>query len=237
MSLTSIERSTAEDGVIVAIDIANDGQQTLSYAFNPAQDVIVRDSIGGVWSMRWAEYNGNPSFPAGGSGQLIRALFAGNASNALAWPLTIDVHHVPGVSLAHWQVNQNDAMPQPAAQSAPSSPPSTADGAISLAVLNPVANSGGGGVQVDLEMNNGQASDMTFAFDPNVQVIAADSLGRPYDVKWAQYDGNVRIPAQSSGHLATVFLSGPINDGHPTWLRVEVRKVPGVGPISATVPL
>jgi hypothetical protein len=237
LSLTSAEQSTAEAGVIVAISLANNQQNALTFAFDPTHDVELHDARGVTWSERWAEYNGNSSFPGGATSQLVRALFTGDATNPTSWPLTIAVHHIPGVSTAEWQVTQSDSLPRAAIQNVPTQPVATADGPVNLTAVNAIPSSAQGGVQVDLELNNQLTTDLSFPFDPNTQIAATDSLGRPYQVRWAQYDGVIRVPTQSSVRLARVFLGGPVNDGHPTWLRVVVTRIPGSGPLSTALPL
>jgi hypothetical protein len=128
LSLTSVEPSTAEAGVIVAVSLANNQPSPLTFGFDPTHDVEIHDARGTSWSERWAEYNGNPSFSGGGSSQLVRALFAGDAANSASWPLTITINHVPGVRSASWKVTQNDALPLAATQDAPSQPPASGDG-------------------------------------------------------------------------------------------------------------
>jgi hypothetical protein len=237
LSLTSVDKSAAEAGVIVAVSLANNQQSVLTFAFDPTHDVEIHDARGTPWSERWAEYNGNPSLAGGESSKLVRALFAGDATNPASWPLTITVYHVPGAGTAEWQVTQNDALPRTASQNTPTQPAATATGPLSLTANNAISSSSEGGVQIDLELSNQLSTDLAFSFDPNTQVEATDSLGRPFQVRWAQYDGVIRVPSQQSVRLARVFLGGPVNDGHPTWIRVVVTQIPGSGPLSATLPL
>ncbi len=237
LSVTSIEPQTNGDGVIVTIDVANHLSRPLSFDFDPARDVEVHDSHGSSWGIRWAEYRGAPTFAVGETARLVRGLFVSGGSTAVAWPLTILVHHVPGAGGAQWSVSQNDRFPAVATQIPPRPPPTVAPGPVSVAAIDPLPSTELGGVQVDLDLHNQQASELLMRFDPNAQIAATDNLGRPYQVRWAQYGGIVRVPARGSSHLARIFLSGPIDTGHPSWVHVVVSQVPGGGSISTNVPV
>src|SRR5262249_30534045 len=137
LSLTSVETSVVDAGVVVAVNLANNQQSTVTFAFDPTRDVEVHDARGVQWSERWAEYDCNPTFPSGATSRLVRALFAGEAANAAFWPLTITVSHIPGVQSATWKVAKNDTLPLAATQDAPAPlPPAPDDGPLNLAAVN-----------------------------------------------------------------------------------------------------
>jgi hypothetical protein len=237
LALSSIEPQTDGSSVIVGIDVANHRASSLSFAFDPGDDVALRDAGGTSWSLRWAQYSGSPTVAANATSLLVRGLFVGPAARKIAWPLDVVVHHVPGAGTAEWHVNQSDTLPEAATQIAPPTPPSVPAGAISLVASNPIPSTELGGVQVDLAVSNQQPSELLLHFDPNVQVTAADNLGRLYQVRWAQYAGETHVPAHATVHLTRLFLSGPIATGDPAWLAVVVHQVPGGVPLKANVPM
>lgn len=232
LSLASVEQEPSQGGLIVTLDVANRTASALSFQLAPENDLQVTDAAGRDWPLRWASYNGALKVPAGQSAQLVRAFIAGDLSHA-RWPLTVTARHVPQVGEISWKIDQQ-GKPTLASASAPIVLPTLpAGGPVQLSLANVQPSSQLGGIQADLMLQNNQSSDLVFRFDPNDQVSARDSLGRPYSVRWAQYGGVVHVAPHQSVRLAQVFLAGPLDNGNPTWLQVSVKQVPGTKPLEA----
>lgn len=238
LSLDGIDQLSDQGGLAVTIGIANNRSAPLAFRFDPAYDVQVHDAHGKSLPLRWAEYHGVETVPALATAQLTHAFYAADVTNGAIWPLTVTVQRVPGAGQVVWRAPKTGA-PTVVTTTQPTPPPPPADstGPVTASVLNPLPSSELGGVQVDLQIQNTQATDLVFQFDPNNQLTAVDNLSHTYYVRWAQYDGTVRIPAHSSAQLARVFFGGPIDNGNPAWLKVTLRQVPGGQPITASTPL
>jgi len=232
LSLASVEQEPSQGGVIVTLDVANRTASALNFQLAPENDLQVTDAAGREWPLRWASYNGGLKVPAGQSTQLVRAFIAGDLTHA-RWPLTVTARHVPQVGEISWKVDQQ-GKPTLASVSAPVVLPTlAAGGPVQLSLANVQPSSQLGGIQADLMLQNNQSSDLVFRFDPNDQVSARDSLGRPYSVRWAAYGGVVHVAPHQSVRLAQVFLAGPLDNGNPTWLQVSVKQVPSTKPLEA----
>ncbi|HUX87166.1 MAG TPA: hypothetical protein VMW65_09205, partial [Chloroflexota bacterium] len=238
LSLVSVDRQPSQGGMSVTIDLSNHRSSALSFAFDPSYDVHVQDAGGNQWSLRWAEYKGTPNISAGGSEQLAHAFFAGPVDNQAVWPVTVTVERIPGLGKTSWRVPRSGQPPTLASVSQlPAVPTVTASGPIALSDTNPEVNSGLGGVQVDLMIENRQANDLVFNFDPNSQLTAQDNLGRPYHLGWAQYDGIIHLGPNGTVRLARAFFEGPVSDAKAGWLTIQVRQVPGATALKTNVPL
>jgi hypothetical protein len=238
VSLDGIDQLSSQGGLAVTIGIANNQNVPLVFRFDPAYDVQVHDAHGKSLPLRWADYQGVETIPALGTAQLTHAFFAADVTDAAIWPLTVAVQRVPGAGPAIWQVPKTGAPTiATTAQPTPPAPPEDSTGPVTASIVNPLPSSELGGVQVDLQIQNNQATDLVFQFDPNNQLSAVDNLSRPYDVRWAQYAGAVRVAAHSSAQLARVFFSGPIDNGNPTWLKITLRQIPGGQSVTVSTPL
>ena len=238
LSLVSVDRQPSQGGMTVTIDLSNHRSSALSFAFDPNYDVRVQDARGNAWSLRWAEYKGSPNVASGSTEQLARAFFAGPVDNQAVWPVAVSVERIPGVGKTIWRVPQSGPPPTLASVAKlPTVPTVTASGPITLSAANPEVDSGLGGVQVDLLIENRQANDVVFNFDPNSQITAQDNLGRPYHLGWAQYAGSVHIGPNGTNRLARAFFEGPIGDAKASWLTIQIRQVPGTSVLATNVPL
>jgi len=237
LALTSLDRQPSLGGVTATIVIANHRTSPLSFSFDPTYDLKVVDAHGKTWPLRWAEYDGAPNLADGATAQLARAFFAGPVSSAAAWPLTVTVERAPGVGTVAWRVPRRGAPTPTVDRSLLPLPVIAPTGPIRLTLANPQPNSGLGGVQVDLMIQNARATDLVFRFDPSAQLSAADNLNRPYHVGWAQYDGVVHVAPHATVRLARVFFEGPIGDARAQWLTVELQQVPGAQRLKNVVPL
>jgi len=238
LALTSFDRQPSLGGVTATITIENRRTAPLAFSFDPAYDLKLVDTRGNAWQLRWAEYDGSPTVAPGKTRQLARAFFAGPVASNAAWPLTLTVERVPVVGTEHWRVSQRGESTPSIERSAVQAIPTVAQsGPIALSLANSLPSSGLGGVQVDLIVENQRGTDLVFRFDPNAQIAAADNLGRAYRVRWAQYDGVVRVGPQQQTRLARVFLEGPMADARATWLTVTVTQVPGAPALRNVVPL
>lgn len=236
VTLTSADPQPKQGGMIVSIDLTNNRTENLQFRFDPTHDLQVHDARGQTWSLRWAEYQGQPTIRPGQTAHLVRAFITGDFSRT-TWPLTVIVDRVPNLGQAQWQVGQNgDQKPLPGPRRAPV-PTVLANGPVSLSLGNAMPDSELGGVQIDLNLQNTGANDLVFRFDPNDQITATDSLGRPYSVRWAQYGGIVHVGPHATIRLARVFLSGPLASGNPSWIKVTLDQVPGTKPLQAAVGL
>lgn len=237
VNLTSFDRQPTQGGITATITIENHRSEPLSFSFDPTFDLRAVDAHGHTWPLRWAEYDGAPKIAANSSARLVRGFFAGPVTSAASWPLTITVERAPGLGNVEWHVTEHGT-PTPAVESSvvriPTIVPS---GSISLQVANPQPSSGLGGTQVDLMIRNDRATELAFNFDPNQQITAEDNLHRPYQVRWAQYGGVVKVAPHSTARLARVFLAGPIADAQASWLTVSLHQVPGAQPLKTVVAL
>ncbi len=238
LALTSFDRQPSLGGVTATIIVKNDRTNPLSFSFDPTYDLSLVDARGNSWQLRWAEYEGSPNVASGTSRQLTRAFFAGPVASAAVWPMTLTVERVPGVGTERWRISQH-GQPTPSVDRASVQPvPTIAQpGPIAFTLDNPLPSSELGGIQVDLMVANQRPTDLVFRFDPNAQLAASDNLGRAYRVRWAQYDGIVRVGPHQTTRLARVFFEGPITDGRAAWLDVEVSQVPGAPRLRNVVPL
>lgn len=228
LALTSFDRQPSLGGVTATITIENHRAAPLAFSFDPTYDLRLVDTLGNAWQLRWAEYDGAPTVVPGQTRQLARAFFAGPVSSNAAWPLTLTVERVPVVGTEHWRVSRQGAPTPSIDRSTVQVIPTIAQsGPIALTLANSLPSSGLGGIQVDLMVVNERDTDLVFRFDPNAQITASDNLGRAYHVRWAQYDGVVRVGPQQESRLARVFLEGPVADARATWLSVTVTQVPG----------
>jgi|GEM_PF-5164530 len=232
LNLVSVEQQPSQGGMIVTIDIANHQASPLSFQFAPEYDLQVTDANGRTWPLRWASYAGAPTIASGKTTQLVRAFIAGDTTRA-KWPLTVIARHVPDLGQVTWHVDQKGTTTLASVDAPVAVPTIPATGPVSLSLTNVQPNSQLGGVQADLIVRNDQSKDLVFNFDPNSQVSARDSLGRPYNVRWAQYSGVIHVAPHQSVRLARVFLAGPLDNGDPTWVRVTVTQVPGTKPLEA----
>ncbi len=237
LSLVSVDRQPSQGGLTIVVGLTNHQATPLTLNFDPPHDLELRDARGMTWPLRWAEYHGSATIGPEVTAQLARAFFAGDVTNVAAWPLTVAVHRVPGARTSQWRLARTGPpTPQPSASVVPL-PPSDPPGPLALTLANVEPSSALGGIQVDLELHNGLASDLVFQFDPSSQLSAVDNLGRSYQVRWAQYDGTVRVAPGATARLTRAFLSGPIAEDQTAWLRVTLRQVPGARPLNATVSL
>jgi hypothetical protein len=237
LALTSLDRQPSLGGITATIIIENHRSSPLSFSFDPAYDVTAVDALGHTWPLRWAEYDGSPHIAAGSSARLVRAFFAGPVASATSWPLTITVARAPGIRKIDWHVPDNGTPTSTVDNQAAAIPTVAPSGPIALTLANPQPSSGLGGIQVDLMIQNDRSTNLVFRFDPNAQLSAEDNLNRPYRVRWAQYDGVVRVAPHTTTRLARVFFEGPVADARASWLTVVVRQVPGAFSLKNVVPL
>jgi hypothetical protein len=238
LSLDGVDQLSDQGGLAITVGIANNRSVPLVFRFDPAYDVQVHDARGKSLPLRWAEYHGVETVPALATTQLTHAFFAADVANAATWPLTVAVDRVPGAGQVVWRAPKTGTPTvDTTARPAPPPPPPDSTGPVTASVINPLPSSELGGVQVDVQIQNTQATDLVFQFDPNHQLSAVDNLSHTYYVRWAQYDGTVRVPAHSSAQLARVFFGGPIDNGNPAWLKITLRQVPGGKPVTASTPL
>lgn len=235
LSIGTVKAEKDQGGVAVTIDLANQRSTPLDFAFDPAFDVHVQDASGKTWPLRWAEYHGAEHVASQTSLELTHAFFSGSVENPGVWPLTVSVEHVRGASRVQWRVAKDGTTTSVVIHQQVVALPTIAPGPVSLTVTNPLPNPALGGVQVDLLVHNQTTSDLTFQFSPNDQITAEDNLNRPYQVRWAQYDGIVRVAPGATVRLARMFLSGPIATGNPAWLSVTVHQVPGAKTVRGVV--
>jgi len=232
LTLASVEQQPSQGGLIVTIDVANRTASPLTFQYAPEYDLQVTDAAGHEWPLRWAAYDGAPAVGVGQTTQLVRAFIAGDLGRA-NWPLTVTARHVPRLGVVSWKVDQQ-GKPTLASTTAPLALPTLPSGGpVQLTLANVQPSSQLGGVQADLMLQNNQSSELVFRFDPNAQVSARDSLGHPYNVRWAQYGGVVHVAPRQTVRLARVFLAGPLDNGSPAWVRVSVKQVPGTKPLEA----
>jgi hypothetical protein len=236
LNVASVQSEPAQGGVIVTIGIANNLPTPLSFNFDPTTQVHLTDAHGQTWTLRWAEYRGAFQLPANSQGQLVRAFF-GESSTKVTWPLTVSVSRIPHLGAIAWTVDDSGATGSAQIQPPPPVPNLGSGGPVSLSVANAEPDTQLGGVQVDLMLHNGQAADLALRFDPNRQLTAVDNLGRPWSVRWAQYDGQLKVGSDQTVRLAQVFFAGPIDSGNPGWLRVSLNQIPGSQPVQVAVPL
>ena len=237
VDLTSVDRQPSLGGVTVTITLTNHQQSPLTFSFDPSYDLRLTDALGHTWDLRWAEYAGSPRVAVGEQIRLVRAFFAGPVDRATVWPLQIRLSRLPGGGTQTWRIPRSGAIAPAPGQPPPPPPTVAASGPISLSVENVQPSSGLGGVQIDLILHNARAVDLVFQFDPDAQLSAADELGRPYHVRWAQYNGTVHVGPDATVRLARVFLEGPIADGRAAWLMVQLARLPGAAPLRSIVAL
>lgn len=237
LALTSFDRQPSLGGVTVTIVLENHQSSSTSFSFDPANDLRLVDARGATWPLRWAEYNGEPTVAGHSAARLVRAFFAGPIESATSWPLTLTIERTPAGRTVRWQLSQHGVPTPVVTHPSVAVPPLVANGPITLTVENPRPSSALGGVQVDLLIQNARSDELAFQFDPGTQLTAIDNLGRPYHLRWAQYEGIVRVPPNQTARLARVFFEGPISDDRSAWLKVELRQVPSGSVLRAVVPL
>ncbi len=102
-SLESVDVNPALGGVEVILDLHNDAGESVSFSFWPDSDLVLSDSDGRRYALRWAEYDGVVAVPANGTIRLVRAFFAGLPGEDTEY-ITVKVSHPPQLPERRWQV-------------------------------------------------------------------------------------------------------------------------------------
>lgn len=109
-------------------------------------------------------------------------------------------------------------------------------GGLYLSLESLDVNAAQGGVEVVIHLYNGTGRDVNFSFSPGYDMWLVDSLGRRYELRWAEYDGVVRAPAGGDLRLVRAFFGGLPGEG-AEYLTVRVKHLPQLPEHDWQVPL
>ena len=108
---------------------------------------------------------------------------------------------------------------------APSPWDETEGGGLAASLVSIDVNPSLGGVEVVLDLHNDAGEGVSFSFWPDSDLALSDSDGRRYTLRWAEYDGVVVVPPNSSVRLVRAFFAGlPGEDTE--YITVEVSHPP-----------
>ena len=111
-----------------------------------------------------------------------------------------------------------------------------AEDGLRLALENLDVNSALGGIEVAILLHNGTERGMSFSFKPETDLDLVDSLGHHYILRWAEYEGEVKVPAGGSIRLVRAFFDGVPSEDVQS-LTVGVKHPPQLPEFSWTVDL
>lgn len=121
-------------------------------------------------------------------------------------------------------------VPNPSPNVAPSA------GGLELSLESVDVNSAQGGIEIVIHLHNRTGREANLSFWPEDDLALADDRGRRYPLRWAEYDGVVRVPAGESLRLVRAFFEGIPEDG-TSYLAIKVKHPPQLPERSWQVPL
>lgn len=130
-----------------------------------------------------------------------------------------------------------DATPgQIAPDPAPTSDVTPSVGGLELSLETVDVNSGQGGIEIVIHLHNSTGREVYLSFGPENDLTLTDDNGRHYPLRWAEYDGIVRVPAYGSLRLVRAFFDG-LPSERAEYLTIKVKHPPQLPESSWDVPL
>ncbi|MBI2863688.1 MAG: hypothetical protein HYX94_03900 [Chloroflexi bacterium] len=253
LKLVDVTKSTNPKGVELVVELANQSSGALNFAFYPERDITLRDDQGSNYNFRWAEYKGEVTVDAGQKTRLVRVFFAGPDRDVTTEKLMLAIANLPQVGKANWEINWPASAARPtqiiasgAAAPAPAAEPDKSvsgvggmitQNKISLTLTAAEPNSELGGVLVTMFILNNTAGDLSFLFSPERQLTVVDSRGTRYNLRWAEYNGNMKVARGQQVQLVKAFFDGPVADPLGSKLTISVAGLSEFGGANWQVPL